>query len=144
MLAFVLWLGLVVPFASGSDAPTAAALAEAPGWLAGGWLAFRLIGAVCTVPIAEELAFRGYLVRRLQATDFESVPPARFTALSFVLSSGLFGLLHGQWLAGTAAGMLFAVALYRRGRLGDAVTAHAVTNALLAAYVLATGSWSLW
>jgi hypothetical protein len=30
------------------------------------------------------------------------------------------------------------------GRLGDAVLAHAVTNALIVAYVLATGTWSLW
>jgi hypothetical protein len=32
----------------------------------------------------------------------------------------------------------------RRGDLGDAVLAHATTNALLAAYVLATGNWALW
>jgi hypothetical protein len=40
--------------------------------------------------------------------------------------------------------MLYALALSRRGRLSDAVLAHATTNALLAAYVLTTGAWSLW
>jgi len=40
--------------------------------------------------------------------------------------------------------MLYAAAVYRRGSLADAVIAHATTNALLAAYVLTTGSWWLW
>jgi hypothetical protein len=34
--------------------------------------------------------------------------------------------------------------MYRRGELSDAVAAHAITNALIAAYVLATGAWTLW
>jgi membrane protease YdiL (CAAX protease family) len=53
-------------------------------------------------------------------------------------------LLHGRWLAGTVAGLLFAAALYRRGRLMDAVVAHATANALITAYVLTTGQWSIW
>src|SRR5262249_2033474 len=68
----------------------------------------------------------------------------QFTWLSFLASSAAFGALHGRWLAGTLAGMLYALAVYRRGQLADAVLAHATTNALLAAYVLATGSWGLW
>ena len=34
------------------------------------WLIFRLVGSVVTVPVAEELAFRGYLTRRAIAADF--------------------------------------------------------------------------
>jgi membrane protease YdiL (CAAX protease family) len=47
-------------------------------------------------------------------------------------------------MAGTLAGMLYALALYRRGSLADAVLAHATTSALIVVYVLTTGSWSLW
>jgi CAAX prenyl protease-like protein len=108
------------------------------------WFFFRIVGAVITVPIAEELAFRGYLMRKLIADDFERVRWGRFTWFSFLVSSGLFGVLHSQWLAGTFAGMVFAAALYRRGLLADAVVAHSVTNALLSAYVLTTHDWSLW
>jgi CAAX prenyl protease-like protein len=108
------------------------------------WLTFRILGAVVTVPLAEELAFRGYLTRRLIAADFQDVRPGQVTWLSFLVSSALFGLLHGRLLAGMLAGMCYALALYRRGSLIDAVVAHATTNALLAVYVLATGSWSLW
>ena len=47
-------------------------------------------------------------------------------------------------LAGILAGLLYATAFLRRGRIGDAVVAHALTNAMLAAWVLWTGSWYLW
>ena len=69
---------------------------------------------------------------------------ARFTWLSFVVSSIAFGLLHGRWLAGTVARMAYAAALYRRGRIGEAVYAHMTTDALIAGYVLWSGRWSLW
>jgi CAAX prenyl protease-like protein len=108
------------------------------------WLAMRVIGAVVTVPIAEELAFRGYLLRKLISADFDRVDFRRFTWLSFLGSSVLFGLLHSQWLAGIAAGMIFAIAMYRRGALIDAVVAHSTANAMLAAFVLTTHRWSLW
>jgi CAAX prenyl protease-like protein len=104
----------------------------------------RAIGSIVAVPIAEELAFRGYLTRRFIADDFEQVPLGAFTWYSLILSSLLFGLLHGRWLAGTLAGVLFAVALYRRGRMLDAIIAHATANALVTMYVLYTQNWAAW
>jgi membrane protease YdiL (CAAX protease family) len=55
-----------------------------------------------------------------------------------------FRLRRDRWLAGIAAGLLYAVALYARKRLSDAVVAHGVTNALLAVHVLTGERWSLW
>ena len=126
------------------DLAFAAQLGSLSASAAYAWLAIRVIGAVVTVPIAEELAFRGYLLRKLVDADFARVDFRRFTMLSFVISSTLFGLLHQQWLAGVIAGMIFAIAMYRRGALLDAIIAHATANAMLAAYVLATHRWSLW
>lgn len=103
------------------------------------WWIFRVIGFVLIVPLAEELAFRGYLLRKLVATDFEKIPLNQFSGLAFLASSFLFGLLHEQWLAGAVAGMAYALAVYWRGRLGDAVLAHATTNALLAILMLFSG-----
>jgi membrane protease YdiL (CAAX protease family) len=40
--------------------------------------------------------------------------------------------------------MGYALALYRRGQLGDAVIAHMTTNALIALFVLTQAKWSLW
>lgn len=143
LLVFALWV-VLEPWASSQQS----GLVEHLGRLSAGerwcWLVARVLGSVVTVPLAEELAFRGYLLRRLQAADFRRVPAGRFTAWSFLLSSVLFGLLHGRWLAGTLAGMVFAVALYRRRSLGDAVVAHAVANALIALAVVACGAWQLW
>lgn len=108
------------------------------------WLFFRTAGSIVTVPLAEELAFRGYLIRKLIKNDFENAPLGQFTWFSFIASSILFGLMHERWLAGVVAGMAYALALYRRGHIGDAVIAHMTTNALIAIVVLSQHKWSLW
>jgi CAAX prenyl protease-like protein len=141
---FLLWMGLERSTTADAGSTLSAGLAMLSPAGANAWLAFRVFGSVVTVPLAEELAFRGYLTRRLISDDFESVPAGRFTWVSFLVSSSLFGALHGRWFAGTLAGMLYALALYRRGELTDAVLAHATTNTLIAVYVLTTASWSLW
>ncbi|RMD81150.1 MAG: exosortase E/protease, VPEID-CTERM system [Candidatus Dadabacteria bacterium] len=112
--------------------------------LAAAWLAFRLAGAIVTVPIAEELAFRGYLARRVTNRDFLAVPLTAMPWPGIIVSSLAFGALHNRILAGSAAGLVYALAARRRGELSDAVIAHATTNALLAAYVLITGNWGVW
>jgi exosortase E/protease (VPEID-CTERM system) len=146
ILVFAIWM-VLSPLARAEnslDAEQAAGLASLSIPLATTWIIFRAVGSVITVPLTEELAFRGFLTRRLITADFASVPLGRFTWFSFVVSSIVFGLLHGSWLAGTIAGMLFAYALYRRGRLMDAVVAHATANALVTGYVLITGNWAAW
>lgn len=146
---FAIWLALersyTTPEQAGRvSAEMAEALARLPRGLALAWLVVRVVGSVVTVPIAEELAFRGYLTRRLVSADFTQVAPGRMTFVSFLLSSVVFGYFHGRFLAGCLAGMAYALVYRRRGRLSDAVLAHATTNALIAADVLATGAWSLW
>ncbi len=147
ILVFALWIALEPLYATAAPDTSRTipkALSAMPMFAAATWLFLRVFGSVVMVPLAEELAFRGYLIRRLIAADFESVPADRFTWPSFLISSLLFGAMHQRWVAGTIAGMLYALALRHRGRLGDAVLAHATTNALIAALVLTTGAWSLW
>jgi CAAX prenyl protease-like protein len=141
---FVLWIALD-RLATPADGRMPEALARASWPIQSLWITLRVLAAVVTVPVAEELAFRGFLLRRLIAGHFETVSFRTFTYFSLLGSSLLFGLLHGpRWLAGTAAGVLYALVSLRRGRLGDAVLAHATTNALLAAYILAFRKWYLW
>jgi exosortase E/protease (VPEID-CTERM system) len=142
-VAFAIWLGLEPTQSDSLTMSVEQHTGLLPGW-AEAWLAFRVLGTVVAVPLVEELAFRGYLTRRLIATDFSQVPLGQFSWFSFLASSAIFGALHSRWLAGTLAGMVYAVALYRRGRLADAVWAHATTNALISVYVLMTSSWALW
>ena len=142
---FGLWLALDRFSGPAAENGIGAGLAALPisGRIA--WLAFRTIGAVVTVPIGEELAFRGFLIRRLISADFDALSPRRYTYLALAVSSVAFGLLHGgRWIAGSVAGLIYAIAFLRRGRIGDAVFAHALTNALLAAWVLSGGRWYLW
>ncbi len=142
---FLMWLGLEWALKGFfDDVAFATAIDEMPVGSRITWLFFRVLGSVVMVPLAEELAFRGFLIRRLQNTDFQAVPEGRFTWVSFIVSSVLFGLLHDRWLAATLAGMAYAAILYRRQRLSEAVLSHAVTNALIAWYVLIWGVWSLW
>jgi CAAX prenyl protease-like protein len=141
---FAVWIVLAPSDASAKSA-WPEALASIPSHWAAAWLLLRVLGFVIFVPIAEELAFRGFLARRVINPEFQNVPMGTFSWPSLVLSSLLFGGMHGQfWIAGTVAGVLFAVAMYRRGSLGDAVQAHAIANGLIALYVLTTGRWSVW
>ncbi|HWB13985.1 MAG TPA: exosortase E/protease, VPEID-CTERM system [Pirellulales bacterium] len=141
-VAFLVWWGLVPAQAVTSPPDQLASLSK--GW-ATVWLALRTVGYVVTAPIAEELAFRGFLLRRFVSADFDQVPLARFHWLGFLGSSVLFGLMHGQdCVPATAAGMLFAWAAYRSGNLLDAILAHATTNALVVISVFTTGAWYLW
>jgi hypothetical protein len=48
------------------------------------------------------------------------------------------------WWPALAAGIAYGLVLVRSGRFGEAVAAHAVTNALLAVCVLGFGQWQLW
>jgi CAAX prenyl protease-like protein len=103
------------------------------------------MAAVFTVPLAEELAYRGYLMRRLTHRDFDSLPfqSVRWPALA--LSALVFGAAHGAlWLPGIAAGMALGWLVVRTGRIGESVVAHAVANGLIGACVLGANQWQLW
>jgi exosortase E/protease (VPEID-CTERM system) len=109
------------------------------------WLFFRALAAVTTVPFAEELAFRGFVMRRLVSSDFEAVDFRRAPMYAVLVSSLLFGIMHGdRWIAGTVAGLIYALAVRRRGSLGSAIAAHAITNGLLAVWVVTRGEWGFW
>jgi CAAX prenyl protease-like protein len=143
VLAFVIWVVLASPL--NNEVPMPAALAAAAPADRSVWITIRVLAAVLTVPIAEELAFRGFLLRRVVSKDFQEVDPRTFTWMGIVLSSVAFGVLHGQqWLAGVITGALYALAMIRTGRIGESVIAHATTNGLLAAYVLLYHRWNFW
>ncbi len=142
VLTFVIWIALEPRTPVASAIP--GTLAGLPAWIATTWLVARIAGSSVTVPIAEELAFRGYLLRKLTAVEFDAVALQRWSWAAFAGSSVLFGALHGRWIAGTVAGMIFALTLRRRGHLADPIVAHATANVLIAGYVLIAGAWTLW
>lgn len=141
--AYLLWIAAVP-----SQPQAGQALRTALGGLGAAeraaWLTARVAGSVLIVPVVEELAFRGYGLRRLVRADFTSLSYRHVTPAAVLISSLAFGVLHQQIVAGTLAGILFALAAQRRGRLADAILAHAIANALIAAHVLLLGGWFLW
>jgi CAAX prenyl protease-like protein len=144
LLVFLLWIAIPTGTNEQRLEIAGSSPMTLPPLLASGWLLFRVAGAVVIVPIVEELAFRGYLLRRLQSADFSRISYADVGWLAVLGSAVAFGLLHGRWLAGTLAGGLYAVTAMRRGQLFDSIIAHAVTNLLLAGYVISTSQWSYW
>jgi CAAX prenyl protease-like protein len=108
------------------------------------WLAIRLLGSVLVVPLAEELAFRGYLLRRLSARDFTNVPFSHFSLPALLVSSAAFGAVHAGWLGATIAGLIYGIVQVRGGSVGHAVLAHVVSNAAVAFYVVGLAQWQLW
>ena len=60
------------------------------------------------------------------------------------MTSVVFGLEHREWLAGILCGFAYQGLVCWKNRLGDAITAHAITNALLGGWVVWRGAWHFW
>jgi exosortase E/protease (VPEID-CTERM system) len=122
-----------------------AELAQLSGPARAAWIACRAAAAIITVPIAEELAYRGFLMRRIAGAEFDSVPLQSVRWPAIVISAVVFGITHGSfWIAGIVAGLAYGAVAVKTGKLGEAVAAHATTNTLLAIQVLLLGQWQLW
>jgi CAAX prenyl protease-like protein len=104
----------------------------------------RILGSTLVVPPLEEVFYRSFLYRYVAKPDFLSVPLNRFLPLPFLVTAAVFGISHSQWLAGILCGMAYQWLVLRRNRLGDAMTAHAITNFLLGVWVAWQGAWQFW
>ena len=79
------------------------------------------------------------------AVPVPSIGMAYRCTVALLLSALAFGVLHGSmWPIGIIAGLAYGFLAMRSGRLGEAIAAHATTNALLAFYVISANQWQLW
>jgi hypothetical protein len=110
------------------------------------FLLFRIAISVIAVPILEELFWRGWLMRWIiDANHFERVPLGAYTPAAFWLVAVLFASEHGSfWDVGLAAGIIYNWWMMRTRNLWDCIIAHAVTNGVLAAWVVAGNHWQYW
>lgn len=108
------------------------------------FVAIRIAGSSLVVPPLEEVFFRSFLYRYLAKKDFQSIPLGAFLPVPFVLTAVLFALEHREWLAGILCGVAYQGLVLRKNRLGDAMTAHAITNFLLGLWVVWKGEWHFW
>ena len=104
----------------------------------------RIVGSSLVVPALEEVFFRSFLYRWIVKPDFVSLPLNHFTWKPFLLTAALFGFAHNQWLAGILCAFGYQWLVLRKNRLGDAMTAHAITNCLLGIWVVWREAWNFW
>ena len=104
----------------------------------------RMLGSTFIVPPLEEVFYRSFLYRCIAKKDFLSVPLNPFLPLPFFATAAVFGLSHNEWLAGILCGAAFQWLVISKNRLGDAMTAHAITNFLLGAWIVWKGAWHFW
>lgn len=142
-IVFVLWINLDLPLLRIGDSPGYNPLnpsGEADIFL----IVARVMGAALIVPIMEELFWRSFLMRWLDQAAFNDYPPARTTWRAILITSALFATAHNLWFAALITGIIYGL-LYRNTQtLWAPVIAHAVTNGLLAYWVLETQQWSFW
>jgi CAAX prenyl protease-like protein len=145
---FALWIGLdgLYPRLAKPDGgadPFGQFGAGAP--LAWFYIVVHIAGMSLIVPPLEEVFYRSFLYRYCVKIDFLTMPLGQFHALSFAVTSILFGLTHpDRWLAGILCGLAYQWLVIRKNRLGDAMTAHAITNFLLGVWIVWKGAWSFW
>ncbi len=108
------------------------------------YVTIRIFGSTFVVPPLEEVFYRSFVYRYLQRTQFDAVPLNTFAWLPFVVAAVFFGFAHNEWLAGILCAMAYQWLVIRKNRLGDAITAHAITNFLLGVWIVWKGAWHFW
>jgi CAAX prenyl protease-like protein len=152
-LVFVIWVALDVPDTKLSQTVTwnlhdHFGKGSAMVWFFAG---VRIAGSTLLVPLLEEVFYRSFLYRYILAPNWMFTAHNSFAVKPFLITSIVFGFTHHHWLAGIACGMIYQLLVIRTNRIGDAITAHAVTNLLLGVWVITKGfgyaeksQWHFW
>ncbi len=104
----------------------------------------RLVGSTLVVPPLEEVFYRSFVYRYIIRKDFEVVPLGQFHWGALLFTSAAFGFTHREWLAGFLCGLAYQGLACWKKRLGDAMTAHTITNLLLGLWIVWKGDWKFW
>lgn len=104
----------------------------------------RILGSGLVVPPIEEVFYRSFLYRYIIKVDFLALPIGVYNLAALLIVSGIFGVAHYQWLGGILCALIYQGLVIHKNRLGDAMTAHAITNILLGIYVAWKNQWQFW
>ncbi len=108
------------------------------------FIVVRILGSSLVVPPIEEAFYRSFLYRYVANPDFLKVPLTQFLPVPFLLTAMVFGLSHNEWAAAIICGMAYQWLVLRCNHLGEAMTAHGITNFLLGAWVVWRHAWQFW
>ncbi len=108
------------------------------------FLAIRFVGLAAIVPVIEEFFLRGFVLRYFTQDDWWNVPFGKWHATGIgALTLAAVATHPAELLAALAWFSLVTWLMLRTRNIWDCVAAHAVTNLLMGAYVVATGNWHL-
>jgi len=109
-------------------------------------LLLRLLRLAIVVPLIEEIFWRGFLLRYLDREDFRAAPFGVFSQRANLIVAVAFMLEHSyaDMPAALIAGFLYNLVASRTRSLSSCALAHALTNALLGAYIMGTRQWGFW
>jgi CAAX prenyl protease-like protein len=108
-------------------------------------IGIRWGGAFLLVPVMEELFWRDFLWRTVQApNDFKLAKVGETDWMACLIVSLIFSAVHIQWMTAIVWGLMVGGLLMLTRSLGACIIMHAVTNFLLGWYVLRTGDWYFW
>ena len=108
------------------------------------FILIRLLGSSLVVPALEEVFYRSWLYRYVVKPRFEEVSLVHFAWTPMLVTAVLFASTHNDWLSALICGIVYQWLVLKKGRLGDAMTAHGITNFLLALYVIFFNQWRFW
>jgi uncharacterized protein len=147
VLVFVVWVGLdgLYPTFSAREGSFNPIHTYGPGAFLGMmFIGVRVIGSTLIVPMLEEVFYRSFLYRYIIQVQFLKIPLGRFDGKAFLFVGVAFGLSHFEWLPGILCAFAYQALVWRKDRLGDALTAHAITNLLLGIWVIVRGAYYFW
>ncbi|MEI6177066.1 MAG: CAAX prenyl protease-related protein [Verrucomicrobiota bacterium] len=109
---------------------------------------FRFLRAVVVVALAEEILWRGFMMRFVcdWEGDYWLQPFGRASLRSYAIVTGLFVIAHapvdyaGAFVYGT---LTYVLCVWSKS-LGACVVMHAVANLLMCLYIMAYGKFGLW
>lgn len=144
VLVFVLWINLDSGWVTLGELKSGFVPTDSAGEMIWPLVVVRIFGAAAVVPVMEELFWRSFVQRWIDNKDFLALAPAAGSLRALLLTSVVFGIEHGQWLAGIIAGLAYGWLYRRSGSLWPPIVAHSLTNLLLGVWVVHSGQWHFW
>jgi CAAX prenyl protease-like protein len=108
------------------------------------FIGVRIIGSSLVVPPLEEIFYRSFIYRYLIKSEFAKIPLNCLDWRAFLITGAVFGISHYEWLPGILCAFAYQWLVIRKNRLGDAITAHAITNLLLGIWVVTRDAYHFW
>jgi CAAX prenyl protease-like protein len=137
------WLG-IVERREGFD-PTLFGAGSAAYWAT---TLLRFLRMTLIVPLVEEIFWRGFLMRYVQAGErpFLRVPFGQHSWPAFGIVTAAFTLIHNppDYLGALLFGTLMYWLTVRTKSLGACVVMHGAANLLLGLHVMRTSQWGFW